>query len=162
MSLSIVQFLVADTCFPKFYFFAWKLEFSLLTDPASCLPWNNRLILFVFKKMSVRYPSPKCTLITACAHGSFTSAWRSTKAAVGSAHSSRTRCFTWHNDCVQQKRSEDLHCVTRMLKGCIPRDLLLIKCIFMTSSVTFWGETGILFTANVWWWRLCAEMPPIF
>lgn len=49
---------VVNTNFSKFLFSLESLNFiSLATNTASCFPWSDRFILFVFEKLSTKYPS---------------------------------------------------------------------------------------------------------
>ena len=83
-----VKFAVLDTRFLKLE----SSNLSLATNTVSCFPWSDRPTLFIFEKMSTKYPSLNSyNLFTS---HSFKSKWCSMKKAVSSACNSRNKYFS--------------------------------------------------------------------
>lgn len=52
-----VTLTVMDAEFSNIWFSTWKLNFFIDNSTIGCFSWSDRLMLFIFEKMSARYPN---------------------------------------------------------------------------------------------------------
>lgn len=105
--------------FPIFDFPLKAQIFSLATNTISCFPWSDRLMLFIFEKMSARYPNLNNHTLFIIHPSKNGVSWKRHLVQLSNNH---TSAFPWdsHNTSICSRRA--LHLLSllyRMLEECV-------------------------------------------
>lgn len=133
-----VKLTVADTSFQNSNFHLTSWTSSLTTNTVDCFPSSDRLTLFIFKRLSVKYPTWLMIVVLSSKNGV------PIKMQLIQLIRQLQKCFSSRPSLYLgvQQNCLIFYFIT-MLKRCIQKGINLIKLIiFAISSKTFLNETA--------------------